>query len=66
MNAQNASLKEGAFVAQFTEYTGVDLLNRPIQIGEFAGFVYPVLPNTRIDINIHIGDISKALFTHRR
>ena len=66
MNAQNANLKEGAYVAQFTEFTGVELLSKSRQVGEYSGFIYPVLPETRVDINIYLGDIARQVFGIRK
>lgn len=61
-NIQDGQLKSGIFVAQYTEYTAVSLLTKPISLGDFQGLIYPVLPDQSVQINLYLSGIQKSTF----
>lgn len=55
----------GSFIPQYTEYTGVSLLDRGIVLGEFSGFSYKLLASSTVKLNIYLASIDTPTFMYR-
>jgi len=62
-SASDACVRTGKFVAQYTEYTGADILNSSgAVLDEFNGIVYPLLAGSTVSMNIYIDAIDAPTF----
>lgn len=52
---EDSKSKKGTFVAQFTEITSAQVLDKPIVFGTFKGAIYKVKAGAEVFINIYIG-----------
>ena len=65
-SASDTCTSAGNFVPQFTEYTGVTILDGGIVLGEFTGFIYNILPLSTMKLNIHIASIDAPVFGYSK
>jgi len=63
-SASDSAVSAGAYIPLFTQYTAVQLLTKPIILGEFTGFLYKILQDASVQMNIYLEAIDQANFVN--